>query len=99
MRRETVAQGMRGQAVGQSQPSTGRGNRPAHKIRVERPSPSADKEWRIPRHWIRALTDIIVDRLPHGRNDWYDACLRSLAGDPQGRPNRQVARDERERLG
>ena len=75
MRRETMAQGMRSQAVGQTKPPAGCSDCAAYEIRIERTSAGSDEQRRIAGQRVRTLPCIILNRLANRGDDGDDPCL------------------------
>ena len=99
MGRETVAQGMGRERVGEPEAGARGAHRTAHQIGVERSAIDPDEHARIAADRPRDLRQIRLDRLPHGWDDRDNAGLVALSGDPQRGPQRKHTRGQRQRFG
>ena len=99
MRRETVAQRVRGQAVGQVQPVPRSPHRAPHQIWIERSTTHPDEQRRGPDQRPWALPGINRNRLAHRLDHRHHASLAALARHAQRPPDRQHVGGQRHRLG
>jgi len=81
MRREAVAQRVRGCCFGEAEGVAQCLHLALHDPRVERPAPRADKKRAIGRERVRAGGELIGDGVAHRRQDRDEPLLSSLAGD------------------
>ena len=99
VRCKAVPKRVRSQRVGETEPPPRGSDRPAHEIRVERPSPRSHEQRHGSMKRIRALPRVVVDRVANGGDHRHDPHLRSLPGHPQGRSDRQQIGGQRHRFG
>ena len=99
MSRETVAQRVRGQRIGQAEPVPGIAHRAADEVGIERPAAHPDEQ----RAWAdqrpRAFQRISADRFAHRLDHRDHPGLAAFAGRPQRPPDRQRVGGKRHCLG
>lgn len=90
---------MRCQAVGKPQPFPRSRDRPSHEIGIQPAAAGPDEKRHVPGQGIWTGTNIFFDGLSNGRDDGYDARLRSFASHSKRRAEWERARAERQSFG